>query len=148
MTSKKKTTGSRAKKTKPEDLTSSLERARALGLWGLVQSWDEVEGEPWVPMLLDMEETERKRRSLERRMRNAKIRHFKPMCDFEWGWPKKIDKDLVEEVLRLDFVPEGANVILVGPNGVGKTMIAQNIAHQAGFLNRTSQVRALAGSLA
>lgn len=135
MTSKKKTT--KAKKARPEDLTHPLQRARALGLWGLVAAWEEVEGESWIPMLFDIEEKERKRRSLERRMCNAKIRHFKPMCDFEWGWPKKIDKDLVDEVLRLDFISEGANVILVGPNGVGKTMIAQNIAHQAVLSGKT-----------
>jgi hypothetical protein len=33
--------------------------------------------------------------------------------------------------MQLDFITEAANVILVGPNGVGKSLIAQNLAHQA-----------------
>jgi DNA replication protein DnaC len=53
------------------------------------------------------------------------------MADFEWTWPRKIDRELVEDLFRLEFLEEGANVVLVGPNGAGKTMIAQNLAHQA-----------------
>lgn len=82
-------------------------------------------------VLLEVEEQERKRRSLERRVRGAKVGDFKPMADFDWSWPQKIERELVEETLRLDFLKEGANVILVGPNGVGKTMIAKGIAHAA-----------------
>ena len=33
--------------------------------------------------------------------------------------------------MQLDFLKEAINPILCGPNGVGKTMIAQNIAHQS-----------------
>ena len=53
------------------------------------------------------------------------------MADYDWAWPKKIDRDAVESVLRLDFIAEARNVVLVAPQGLGKTMIAQNIAHEA-----------------
>jgi DNA replication protein DnaC len=106
-------------------------RARALGLHGLVARWDELGTREWVPELIACEEAERHRRSLERRVRTAKIGRFKPMADFDWTWPKAIDREAVEELFRLGFVGEAANVILVGPNGVGKTMIAQNVAHTA-----------------
>jgi DNA replication protein DnaC len=33
--------------------------------------------------------------------------------------------------LTLDFIAEARNLILVGTNGVGKTLIAQNLAHRA-----------------
>jgi len=107
------------------------ERAVRLGLHGLVARWSEHAGAPWIEPLLKLEEEERARRSLERRLRNAAIGAFKPMADFEWKWPRKIDRELVEDLFRLDFLAEGANVVLVGPNGAGKTMIAQNLAHQA-----------------
>jgi DNA replication protein DnaC len=113
------------------------DRARALGLWGLLASWKEVEKEPWLKTVVEIEENERRRRSLERRMKDARIGRFRLMADFDWKWPRKIDRDLVEEVLRLDFFAEAANVILVGENGVGKTMIAQNIAHQAVLAGRS-----------
>jgi DNA replication protein DnaC len=75
--------------------------------------------------------TERSRRSLERRLRLSGIKRFKPMADFEWSWPTKIEREVIERALTLDFLPEGRNLVLVGRNGLGKTMIAQNICHAA-----------------
>jgi DNA replication protein DnaC len=53
------------------------------------------------------------------------------MADFDWSWPTKIERDIIERALTLDFLPEARNLILVGRNGLGKTMIAQNICHAA-----------------
>jgi len=90
----------------------------------------------WSPRQLLEEiarsETEdRARRSLERRLAQARLGRFKPMADFEWHWPKKIDRPLIERVLTLDFLAQGRNFIVCGTNGLGKTMIAKNIAHAA-----------------
>lgn len=115
----------------PKNDSELRQKAQQLGLWGLLANWDEVKGEPWLSTLLGYEDTERQRRSLERRVRNAKLGRFKPMADFDWKWPKKIDRELIDEVFELDFLAESANAIIVGPNGVGKTMIAKNLAHQA-----------------
>ena len=41
-------------------------------------------------------------------------------------------------MLALDFLKDAANVVLVGPNGVGKTMLAKNIAHQALIAGHTA----------
>lgn len=125
MTSPKTTTRSKAEH---EEFRG---RAKRLGLYGLLAHWDEIANQPWIPTLLDLEDHERGRRSLERRIRNAKLGRFKPMADFEWKWPKKIDHDQLKELFRFEFIAEAVNVILVGPNGVGKTMIARNLAHQA-----------------
>lgn len=111
-----------------EDLRN---RAGKLGFHGLVANWEKVASEPWLPELIRYEESERGRRSLERRVRNARLQRFKPMADFDWAWPKKIDRELIEELFEFDFVSEAANVILIGTNGLGKTMIAKNLAHQA-----------------
>jgi DNA replication protein DnaC len=81
--------------------------------------------------LAQAEIAERSRRSLERRLRLSGLKRFKPMADFEWSWPAKIEREIIERVLTLDFVPQARNVVLVGANGLGKTMIAQNICHAA-----------------
>jgi len=107
------------------------ERARRLGLWGLLANWDTMSKEPWVQDFLGVEEDERARRSLLRRIRSAKLGAFKSIADFDWQWPKVIDREQVEDLLQLAFVDEGANVVLFGPTGIGKTMIAQNLGHQA-----------------
>jgi DNA replication protein DnaC len=74
---------------------------------------------------------DRAHRSLERRFKRARLGRFKPMADFEWTWPKTIDRPLVEGVLGLDFLSRAENLVLVGAQGLGKTMIAKNTVHQA-----------------
>lgn len=81
--------------------------------------------------IIATESADRFRRSLERRMLRSRIGSFKPMADFDWNWPKRIDRPLIERALALDFLRDGRNLILLGPNGVGKTMITRNIAHAA-----------------
>ncbi len=78
-----------------------------------------------------LEEIDKTRRSLQSRLQRARIGRFKPIADFDWNWPKKIDRDLIERALTLEFIREGRNLALIGTNGLGKTMIARNIAHQA-----------------
>ena len=90
----------------------------------------------WSPRVLleeivRSESQDRARRGLERRLRNARLGRFKPIADFDWNWPKKIDRPLIERALSLDFIGEGRSLILLGANGLGKTMITKNIAHQA-----------------
>jgi DNA replication protein DnaC len=81
--------------------------------------------------LVEHEHQERTRRSLERRLARARIGRFTPMSDFDWAWPKRLDRAAVDAALRLDFLAEAHNVVLVAAQGLGKTMIAQNIAHAA-----------------
>ena len=64
----------------------------------------------------------------------ARIGPFKPVADFDFNWPKRIDRPLIEELFSLAFVDDATNVVLVGPNGVGKTMLVKNLLHH-GVLN-------------
>jgi DNA replication protein DnaC len=107
------------------------QRLRRLGLYGLLARVDEFLDDAWLARMLEIEEAERQRRSLERRLKNAHIGAFKPMADFDWKWPTKLDRSAVEELFAFHFIEEAANVVLVGPNGLGKSMIARNLAHQA-----------------
>lgn len=104
-------------------------RAEALHLYGLLTHWTEAAG--WAEDLLGWEEQERARRSLERRLKDAHIGRFKPLCDFDWTWPKRCDRAAVEALMALDFLNDATNAVLVGPNGVGKSTLARNITHQA-----------------
>src|SRR5271155_4774113 len=74
-------------------------RAKALRLHGLLAHWSEAVAEPalakagaWVEQILDWEEQERARRSLERRLQDAHIGRFKAVCDFDWTWSKRCDR--------------------------------------------------------
>ena len=83
---------------------SVRQRLRDVALYGLAVQDDAVLTEPWVERVIDIEDRERKRRSLERRLANARIGAFKPIADFDWAWPKRIDRPLIEELFSLAFV--------------------------------------------
>jgi len=121
---------------------------RALGLFGLLAHWEEIAAKPWLNELLNIEEAERQRRSLARRLRHARIGAFKPIVDFDWTWPRKIERHGVEEMFGLGFMDDGVNIILVGPNGVGKSMILKNLAHHALVQGHTVRVTSASDMLA
>jgi len=114
-----------------------LARAKALKLYGMLAHWEEIEETGWIAALIQWEEEERARRSLERRLGNAHLGRFRSLVDFDWSWPKRCDHEAIEELMGLAFLQEAANAILVGPNGVGKSTIARNIAHQAVLAGHT-----------
>jgi DNA replication protein DnaC len=112
-------------------MTELQQRAAALHLHGLLAHWPEVIDADWVAPLLAWEEQERGRRSLERRLREARLGRFKPLTDFDWAWPTRCDRAAIEELMSLSFMADATNVFLVGPNGIGKSTLACNLAHQA-----------------
>lgn len=119
-------------------MTDLRERSKTLGFHGLLAHWEEFANAEWLPRLLNLEEDERARRSLERRISEAKLGRFKAMADFDWRWPSQIDRALVEELFTLGFLEDASNVVLVGPNGVGKTMLAQNLAYKSLLAGHTA----------
>jgi len=112
-------------------VNSLKDRVKKLNLNGIIAHWSDYETQPWLESLIEIEEKERDRRSLERRIREGKIGHFKPISEFDWTWPTEIQRTQIEDLFTLSFLEEKANVVLVGTNGLGKTMIAQNLAQKA-----------------
>ena len=119
------------------DFEALRKRLHQLALFGLLAQDNVVLSEPWIEQLIHIEHTERQRRSLVRRLRDAKLGAFKPLADFDWDWPQRIDRALFTELLDGAFIPEATNVVFAGPNGVGKSMLAKNLVHQA-VINGTS----------
>ncbi len=115
------------------DLEQLKQQAIALKLHGLQAHWHEVteEQHPWLETLLGWEQMERKQRSLERRLSSAKLGRFKPLSEFDWQWPEKVDQQAIQSLMQLDFLTTASNIILLGSNGVGKSTVAQNLGYQA-----------------
>lgn len=84
-----------------------------------------------IETIVKNETEERNRRSINARLSKAKIGKFKAMTDFDWSWPKSIPRDRIEGLFKLEFIAEPLNVILVSTAGLGKTMIAKNLAYEA-----------------
>jgi DNA replication protein DnaC len=101
------------------------EQLEQIGLHAVANGMDDflarATKQRWSPRqilehLAQTEAAERAHRSLERRLRLSEIKKFKPMADFDWSWPKKIERDVIERALTLDFLPEARNLVLVGTN--------------------------------
>ncbi|MCX6101984.1 MAG: IS21-like element helper ATPase IstB [Proteobacteria bacterium] len=90
-----------------------------------------------IEKMVQYELQDHSRRNVERRITSAKLGKFKSLSEFDWSWPRKIDRDCIETLMKGDFVKEQSNVILFGPSGCGKTMIAKNLAY-ATVMNGTS----------
>ena len=129
-----KQTGLCAVPTQLEDFIARATKAR----WSPHQILEE---------LAKAEAAERSKRSLERRLRVSGIKTFKPMADFDWAWPAKVERDVIERALTLDFLSEARNIVLVGRNGLGKTMMAQNICHNAVLAGHSVLFRSAAALL-
>jgi DNA replication protein DnaC len=121
-------------------VTALAESLRAIGLTHTAAELDDLVAlatkRRWnatqlLEHIAEAEQRERAAKSLERRIRRSKLGGFKPLADFDWNWPRRIDRDAVDTAMQLDFLDGARNIVLVAPQGLGKTMIAQNIAHAA-----------------
>lgn len=81
--------------------------------------------------LLAVEVQATERRKLAGRLRFSHFPVIKRLSDFDFDAQPALDRTLVEELATLRFVEEKANVLMVGPPGVGKTMLALALGYKA-----------------
>ena len=74
--------------------------------------------------LVEAEAQLRHDRSVERRLRLARFPVRKTVDQFDWTWPRKINRLQVQNLFRLQFIEQCANVIFIGGVGLGKTHLA------------------------
>ena len=121
------------------NLETARSHLRRLGLYGLLAHVETLLNEPWLARVIEIEDAERSRRSLERRLDNSRLGAFKPIADFDWAWPEQCDRSAIEELFSLGFNEEAANVVFIGNKGLGKTMILKNLTHQAVLHGHTAR---------
>jgi DNA replication protein DnaC len=124
-------------KPKPEDLTEVLRR---LNLTTIAQHYEDLgreaarEGLCHVEYLRRLAEAEAAARyecSVQRRTKAARLPVLKTLEQFDWSWPKKINRAQVQDLFRLRFVEQNTNVVFIGGVGLGKTHFALALAHNA-----------------
>jgi len=81
--------------------------------------------------LLSVEITATEQRRLDGRLRFASFPQHKTLEQFDFDAQPSLDRRLVEELATLRFIEEHANLLLIGPPGVGKTMLATALGLKA-----------------
>lgn len=85
----------------------------------------------FLGQLAEAEVNIRNDRSIQRRIKQARFPVLKTLEGFDWNWPKKINRLQIQELFRLSFVKENANVIFLAGVGLGKTHLSTALAYQA-----------------
>jgi DNA replication protein DnaC len=85
----------------------------------------------YLAWLIDGETQRRKQQAIQRRVAAARFPVIKTLEQFDWSWPKKINRPQVENLFRLAFLPSHTNVIFIGGVGLGKSHLAVALGYEA-----------------
>jgi len=85
----------------------------------------------YLSRLIEGEAAQRQDRARERRIQQARFPVVKMLDSFDFTWPSKLNRAQVQNLFRLKFVEDKANVILVGGVGLGKSHLGVALGHAA-----------------
>jgi len=105
-----------------------LQHYEALATEAAAQHWSHID---YLAHLIEGEAQRREDRSIARRVALARFPVLKTLDQFEWNWPSKINRLQIQNLFRLNFIEERANVIFLGGVGLGKTHLSIALGHTA-----------------
>jgi len=118
-----------------------IERAlRELRLSGIAETLStrllqaQAAQEPFLQTFAAMlqDELDRRRsRLLDRRYKRSGLDEKLTLADFDWRFNPKLPRSACFELHTLKFIGEGANALVVGKPGTGKSHLAKAVAYQA-----------------
>jgi DNA replication protein DnaC len=133
-----------SKRNTPPDADAVTERLRrSLRLLGLTHTLERLDehlawatrDKPAAGALLERvlgeEAASRLERRIERRVVTSGLPERKTLETFEWAFQPALDKSLVLELARLDFVRRHDDLVVTGKSGTGKSHLLQAIALRA-----------------
>lgn len=115
-------------------LSYFLEYYQSLAKEALEKNWTQLD---FLSRLAEGEALRRKDRATQRRIQAARFPVIKTLEQFNWAWPKKINRAQVQNLFRLSFLKDKANVIFMGGAGLGKSHLAAALAYEACLAGHT-----------
>jgi len=109
-------------------LTWSVENYEALAIEAAKKHWSHVE---YLERLMTGETAKRHDNRVIRRIKQARFPVIKMLDQFDWLWPKKINRAQIQNLFRLAFLDDHTNVILIGGVGLGKSHLAAALGYEA-----------------
>jgi DNA replication protein DnaC len=121
----------------PDDLHQQLgylkllfmqEHCEPLAQQAAQNQWSHVE---FLRRLVEGEAAARQDRARQRRLQQARFPVLKTLEQFDFTWPTKINRLAVQNLFRLKFIEEKANVVVVGGVGLGKSHLCIALGYAA-----------------
>jgi len=109
-------------------LSYLLEHFESLAQQAGAEQWSHVQ---YLARLIEGEAHRREDRSIQRRVGHARFPVLKTLDQFDWGWPKKINRPQIQNLFRLSFIEDNANVIFISNVGLGKSHLSIALGHTA-----------------
>jgi DNA replication protein DnaC len=110
------------------------EQHQALAQEAVEKNWTQLD---FLSRLAEGETLRRKDRATQRRLQAARFPVLKTLEQFNWTWPKKINRTQVQNLFRLAFLKDKANVIFMGGAGLGKSHLATALAYECCLAGHT-----------
>ena len=103
-----------------------LENHQTLAQAAADKHWSHLE---YLTELISGEAQARDDRRVARCIQQARFPVLKTLDQFDWNWPTKINRLLVQNLFHLDFVTQHANVVFVSGTGLGKSHLMTALGH-------------------
>jgi DNA replication protein DnaC len=104
------------------------EHHQALAKEAVEKNWAQLD---FLSRLVEGETLRRKDHATRRRIQAARFPVVKTLEQFNWTWPRKINRPQVQNLFRLSFLKDKGNVIFMGGVGLGKTHLGTALAYEA-----------------
>jgi len=123
---------------------STLEKMRQMNLLGMHRAFktsieagktENFTPDEMVANLIESEWDDRKNRSIERQLKNARFRYKASMEEINYDNNRNIEKNQIMRFGECIFIKNNENILITGSTGVGKSYIASAIGHHACSLN-------------
>jgi DNA replication protein DnaC len=109
-------------------LSGILETLEARHRQALDGQWSYIE---FLARLLEDEVERRAQKQLALRVRRAAVNTTKTLEGFDFNFNPSINRQQVLHLASGDYIRQKHNVLICGPSGVGKSHLAQALAHEA-----------------